>query len=76
LKQLASTYNGNYDEIRYYTYKLLNFHIVLNEIVQQPVEDCLEDASDYEAFETLKDLFELCSTTCLNRAACAAELGF
>ena len=76
LKQLASTYNGNYDEIRYYTYKLLNFHLVMNEIAKQPVDDCLEEALDFEAYENVKDLFELCSSSCLNRAACSAELGF
>ena len=76
LKQLASAHNGNYDEIRYHTYKLLNFHVVMGEIVRQPVEDCLDEALDIEAFEDLKELFELCSSSCLNRAACAAELGF
>jgi hypothetical protein len=76
LKQLAASYNGNYDEIKYYTHKLMYFHIVLGEIVKQPVEDCLDEAADIETFEDLKELFKMCSSSCVNRTTCAAELGF
>ena len=76
LKQLASVYNGNYDEIAYYTYKLSYFHLVKSEIIKEAYEDCLDEARDVESFEDLKEKFEVCSSKCATPAGCQAELGF
>lgn len=76
LKQLASTYNGNYDEVAYYTYKLSYFYLLQSEIAVTLYEDCLDEGIEVEYYEDLEEKFEYCSPKCLTPAGCSAELGF
>lgn len=76
LKQLASTFNGNYEEIAYYTYKLSYFYLLKSEIAITLNEDCLDEGVEIEYFEDLEENFEFCSPKCATPAGCSAELGF
>lgn len=76
LRQLKSSYNGIYEEIVYYTYKLNYFHIIKSEILKPSVEDCLDESIETEKFEDLEEFFEICSPACTGVNGCVAELGF
>ena len=75
LKHLAVAYNGNYDEIAYYTYKNAYFNIIAHDNLLGTEEECWDDADELEVFDGLEDLLEMCSPECI-ATGCYEELGY
>lgn len=74
LKHLAKVYNGNYDEITYFTYKISYYTIVA--LTNTWMEDgCWKDSDELRAFDILEDYLEMCSPECAV-TGCIDELGY
>ena len=70
LDLIEATYNGNYEEIAYFTFRLSHYDWITGELRKETHDDCLDDSIELEQYEDLEDYFAMCSPKCTKKGSC------